>query len=108
MTKYPGRAAATSSIFPIWIAIDCEVVPKRYPFLFRIQISGTKEAGPFCDRLSVHGRGRARHAMRNVTDEHVEPVNAHRAGLGMRETVNTSREPWPFLKLAFKELFNLK
>src|SRR6202022_2570776 len=88
-----------------WIAVDREVLVKLHTLLLRRQISRTQEAGAFRNRLPVDRRRCTAHAMGNVTDEDVEPIDPCRPRLRPREAFNTFREQRPCPQLPLKQFF---
>ena len=67
-----------------WIAVDCEVAAEGYALLLGIQVAGTQEAWPLRNGLAVDGGSRADHAMRNVADENIEPLDVNGTRLRLR------------------------
>jgi len=128
MTKYPGRAAARSNIFPNlvcdplqavlsvcdrqvmihdWkrIAVDHEVLTELHTFFLSRQIFRAQEARAFRNRLTINRRRGARYAMGNVANEDVEPIDPHPPCIRPCETFNAFRELRPCPHLPVRQFF---
>src|SRR5206468_8295275 len=77
------------------IAINREARAEFQSLLLRIQIGRTQKTWAFRDRLLIDGRRGARHTVRDVTDEYVEPIDAHAPGLRLGEAPNAFSKPRP-------------
>src|SRR5215831_1792891 len=85
-----------------WIAIDCVIRVERNSPFFGIEIFRTKETRPLRNGIAIDSGSGTRHAMRNMSHENIEPVDAHATRVCIGKPFYSTCKARPGLALIFK------